>query len=95
MTNKDTISHLYRNNSKRYNLLKAAEELQELALAITQSITKADGNNDNIIEEIGDVDIRLGVVRKYYSKAKIKKRIDYKIGKIANHIKSGKYKNKV
>ena len=92
---KDTISTLYRENDKNYNLLKAAEELQELSLALIQHVTKEGDDDTNIIEEIGDVDIRLGVARKYFSEKKVKLRIKTKLKSIKRHIKSGKYKDRV
>lgn len=91
---KKVISELYRKNDKNYNLLKAAEELQELSLALIQYVTKEGKDTKNIIEEIGDVDVRLGVARKYFSSKKVKLRIKEKVVSINKHLKSGKYKNR-
>lgn len=87
---------LYKNNDKTYNLLKAAEELQELSLALIQQVNKINSDNTkNIIEEIGDVELRLAVVKRYYSSKAIDKRIRRKSKSILKHLKTNKYKDKV
>ena len=94
MKKKEVVNYLFKNNDKTYNLLKAAEELQELSLAIIQHVTKEGLDDTNIIEEIGDVEIRLTVAKKYFSNKKVQERVKYKLKSIKKHLKTGKYKNK-
>lgn len=90
LTNKQIIDHLVTNNPLEYNVLKAAEEFQELALALTQKITKPNGNGDQeVIDEIGDCIIRLRILKKMYPKDKIKERVNYKLGKFQEYIDKG------
>lgn len=77
-------------NSKEYNLLKAAEELQELALALTQKVNKPSRDNEaEIIDEIGDVKIRIKVLEEIFDKKAIKARILMKKKKYEKLIKNG------
>ena len=74
--------HLLNENDKEYNLTKTAEELQELALILIQKNNKPQQIRDEkIIEEIGDVMIRLKVLKKSYP------------NKFYTFIKEKKYKN--
>lgn len=78
-----------------YNLLKAAEELQELATVLLQRINK-DANkvpNEKIIEEIGDVKIRIKVLEKLFPKELIDERVNRKLTLFQGYIDSGKHKN--
>lgn len=79
-------------NERSYNFLKIAEELNELSTALLQSFTK--GVDDaEIIEEIGDVKMRLKVLEQYFDKELIKKRIEYKSEKYKKYINEKTYKN--
>jgi len=76
------FNHLIEKNERDFNILKTAEELQELALALIQSVTKESIIDDSqIIEEIGDVKIRMKVLETMFDKQKIKDRINYKLNK--------------
>jgi len=93
MTDKKLIKYLAENNDKTYNLLKTAEELQELSLAITQLINKPNKvDEQEIIDELGDVKIRLKIISKLFSKKKVKERIKFKLDKFRSYIKEDKYK---
>jgi hypothetical protein len=60
-------------------LLKLVEELNELATILMQQHNKPDKNfTSDIIEEIGDVELQLERLKKYYDKKAIKKRIAWK-----------------
>ena len=60
-------------------LLKLVEELNELATILMQQHNKPDKNfSSDIIEEIGDVELQLERLKKYYDKKAIKKRIAWK-----------------
>lgn len=79
-------------NEHSYNILKAAEELQELSLVLIQSLSKGVDEKE-IIDEIGDVKIRLKVLSKLFPEDKIKERVKYKLNKYLKYISLNKYKN--
>ena len=88
------LTELVQKNGFNYNLHKAAEELQELALVLTQKLTKPDKVDDQeIIDEIGDVEIRLNMLKKIYNPEQINNRITYKLGKYKEWNDSERYKN--
>lgn len=81
------IDHLHKTNGDKYNLHKASEELQELSLILTQKLTKPTKvSNKNITDEIGDVIIRLEILKKMFDKEEIEKRIDYKLKNFKHYI---------
>lgn len=87
MTNEEVINHLYINNGEKYNLHKASEELQELALVLTQKLLKPTKVNDQeIIDEIGDVIIRLEILKKIYPMTEITERVNFKLSKFKGYI---------
>ncbi len=91
-TRKGIIDILHEKNGYEYNLHKASEELQELALVLTQKLTKPHKVEDQeIIDEIGDVEIRLEILKKIFNKEKIDKRIAYKLKKFQEYHDSDKY----
>lgn len=93
MTDKQLIKYLIENNDYKYNLLKASEELQELALILTQTALKKEKiDEQKIIDEIGDVKIRLKIISKFFSRKKVKERIKFKLDKFRSYIQEGKYK---
>ena len=94
--NKELSKFLAVKNTVEYNIRKASEELQELSLILTQKLNKPKkALNNSIIEEIGDVEIRLGVLKELYSKKRIQKRIEFKENKYRKYIRDGKYKNNI
>ena len=96
MNNKQLIKYLVDNNDYKYNLLKTAEELQELSLVLTQMALKEEKvDKQEVIDEIGDVKIRLKVLRHLFSKKDVKKRIKYKTDKLKSYIKQNKYIGKL
>lgn len=96
MTDKKLIKYLVKNNDYKYNLLKAAEELQELSLVLTQMALKEEKvDKQEVIDEIGDVKIRLKVIQYFFSKKKIKKRIRFKLDKLKSYITDNKYIGKL
>ena len=81
------IDHLFTHNGTQYNMHKASEELTELALVLTQKILKPNKVLEKeIIDEIGDVIIRLEVLKRMYSRKKIMERINYKLNKYKGYI---------
>jgi hypothetical protein len=87
LTYEEIIHHLFENNGKEYNLHKASEECQELGLVLNQYLlkpTKVD--EQEIIDEIGDVIIRLEILKKMFPKDKIEERVAYKLSKYQEYI---------
>ena len=88
--------YLAKHNDPKYNHTKAAEELNELATVLLQRVNKAKSvSSDKIIEELGDVEFRIGILKEIYSKKAIQKRIQYKESRARKNIKLKKYGNKV
>lgn len=86
------IDYLVENNGLKYNLHKASEEMQELGLVLNQLLlkpTKVD--EQQVIDEIGDVEIRLAILKKIFSKEKIQERIDFKLSKFKEYIDHNLY----
>jgi NTP pyrophosphatase (non-canonical NTP hydrolase) len=91
-SNEEIIQYLFENNGEQYNLHKASEECQELGLVLNQYIlkpTKVD--KQEIIDEIGDVMIRLEILKKMFSIEDINKRVDYKLSKYQEYIDHKSY----
>jgi NTP pyrophosphatase (non-canonical NTP hydrolase) len=92
MTNKEIIKHLADNNDYKYNLLKASEECQELALVLTQLALKPTKvNTQEIIDELGDVKIRLKILKHFFNEDDVKKRIKFKLNNFKEYVKQNKY----
>lgn len=96
MTQEDLIDFMINNNSFDYNRLKAAEELMELALALQQQVLKpAKVTDKQVTDEIGDVILRIKVLKKLYDISEIKKRIALKQSQFINYISNGEFGTKI
>ena len=96
MKDKELIKYLVENNDYKYNLLKTAEELNELSLVLIQmALKKEKVDKQEVIDEIGDVKIRLKVIQHFFSRKKVKKRIKFKLDKLKSYIKENKYIGKL
>lgn len=85
--NEEIIKHLLTENGKKYNLHKASEECQELGLVLNQMLLKPDKvDEQEVIDEIGDVLIRLEILKEMFPIDKIQQRIDYKLSKYREYI---------
>ena len=92
MNNKQLTKYLVENNDYKYNLLKTAEELNELSTILLQYVNKDNKiDKQKIIEEIGDSIIRITVLKKLFNKKKINSRINFKLNKLKSYIKENKY----
>lgn len=90
---KKLIEKIRKQNGKVYNFHKTAEELLELALVLNQKLLKPTKVNDQeIIDEIGDVIIRLETLKPYFNQGKILDRINYKLGKYKEYNDHKRYK---
>lgn len=86
---KEKVLKRLHKNSHHFNLLKAAEEASELSAVLLQRVNKGPlkVSDKKIIEEIGDLKIRLWYLEAYYGKESVKNRIINKfiqINKYAN-----------
>lgn len=92
MNQEQIIQHLFEKNGKQYNLHKASEECQELGLVLNQYLLKPNKvDEQEIIDEIGDVIIRLEVLKKMFPQDKIDERVAYKLSKYQEYIDHEKY----
>lgn len=84
----EIIDYLHTNNGYQFNLHKASEECQELGLILNQYLLKSKGMipEQAIIDEVGDVYIRMEILKKMFSNEMIQKRIDYKLGKFKEYV---------
>lgn len=86
------ISYLAEKNGEQYNLHKASEECQELGLVLNQYILKPGKvKTKEIIDEIGDVILRVEILKKIFSEKEIQDRVNYKQSKYKEYIDSKKY----
>ncbi len=91
---KQLIVKLMKHNDSQYNMHKAAEECQELGLVLTQFILKPQHvDMQEIIDEIGDVAIRLEVLKLIFPADKIEERINFKLEKYKGYLALEKYDN--
>lgn len=85
---------LHRKNKEQYNILKAAEECQELSLALIHLLTKPDKvDKQKVIDEIGDVIIRIKILVKMFDEEEIIKRIENKLSEYKEFNDNKKYEN--
>ncbi len=95
MSNLEITQHLAKTNTLDYNLLKAAEECNELAEVLLKKVLKRGGpkepTNQAIIEEVGDVMIRCSILASLLGNEEVLKRVDFKLSKYREYIKDGKY----
>jgi len=90
---KDVIKTLVETNDYTYNLLKASEEFQELALVLTQLALKPKKvKAQEVIDEIGDCKIRMKIIEAFFDKNKIEERIEFKINNFKRYLEEGRYK---
>lgn len=101
MSEEEIINHLAITNKPGYNFDKLSEELAELHEKIIKKKMKEGSSKeptkDSIIEEIGDVMIRLCVVCKQLEikSEEVKARVEYKLNKYKGYIKEGKYVGRI
>lgn len=94
----ENIQIIIETNNKKYNKLKLIEELNELSTELVKSLTKEDGEglHEKIIEECGDVVLRLEVFMLTLKKKDliaILNRSEEKAQKLADYARTKKYKN--
>lgn len=97
MKNKQILAKLLQTNNPDFQLLKASEELSELQTVLLQYITKRGRktSKQEVIDEIGDVKIRLKILEAIFGKEKVKKRVNFKLNKFKEYLKEGKFKGNI
>jgi NTP pyrophosphatase (non-canonical NTP hydrolase) len=92
MTNNEVLAFLITNNSEEYQLTKACEELSELTTALLQYITKKGTKTtaQDVIDELGDVKIRITILEILFGIGKVNERYDFKLKKFAGYIQDRK-----
>ncbi len=90
-----TINKMVETNEYWYNYDKTIEELFELGEVLMKKKLKKGGAKEpsdaSIIEEIGDVQIRLDVLKKLFGETAVQKRVEDKLAKFEGFFKEGKY----
>lgn len=77
-------------NSEDFNVMKALEEANEFCTAIIERYTKGTGL-DNVIEEIGDLEFRLDMIKKLWDiEAQVEERYNHKKGLMERKAMLGK-----
>ena len=93
------IDEMSDSNDYYYNLIKTCEELTELQEVLIKKILKKgsakEPSDQSIIDEIGDVYIRIQVLANLFGKENIKTRVFYKLEKFKQYLKDLNYKGKV
>lgn len=94
MSNEEIIDYLHKKNTYNYNLHKASEECQELGLVLNQFLLKSKKvKQQEIIDEIGDVIIRIEILKKMFPIELINERINKKLSKYQEYKDSEEYEN--
>lgn len=91
---------LGRNNNKKFLLSKTCEELTELQEILLKTMNKIDPHRpsrEHLIEEIGDVEIRLAMLKERFkiTNKDIVRRKMYKANKFVGYLNQGTYKNNI
>lgn len=84
---KNIIKRLHK-NTFNFNLLKTAEECNELATVILQRINKGPLKvpDEEIIKEIGDLKLRIIYLEEIYGKEKVNNRVKEKFIQINKYV---------
>lgn len=91
---KELVEVIYQRNDDDYTILKAIEELNELATELTKSLTKPHRvDPKDITSEISDVMLRLELLKKLYNTQDISDSLKSKQDKWRRWVKENKYKN--
>lgn len=90
------IKHLSETNDKSYNITKALEELSELSEILLKRLNKGNAISDKqIVDEIGDVQIRVDVLSEQFGRGEVNNRIAYKLNKYSSFIDDGKFTGRI
>ena len=99
MTDEEIVDFMVNKNQEQFNYLKFCEEATELQELLLKKVNKVDKkdipSNLGIIDEIGDVKVRLLVLEKMFGEDNINERVKYKMEKWKGYIEKGKYQGKL
>lgn len=87
------IQQLVDTNDHKYQLLKASEEAGELSVSLLQYVNKKGRKTteQDVIDEIGDVEIRLEILKEVFGRDRVNKRVADKLEKFNRYLKDDKY----
>lgn len=96
----EIIKTIAETNEKGYNILKFIEESTELNDVLVKKITKEGTRKEpdlaSIIEEIGDVELRLVILKQQLNcEEAVVERIEFKLNKYNQFLIEGKYKGRI
>jgi hypothetical protein len=97
---KKVFRYLSKNNDYKFLLSKSCEELtelQEVLLKMSNKIGDAKPPKQHLIEEIGDVETRLLMLKKRFriTQKQVNDRKIYKANKFIGYLNEGKYKKNI
>ena len=97
--NQKIIETLAASNAYDYNIDKTIEELLELAEVLMKQKLKFGAPKcptfQDVIDEIGDVQIRLDILKELYGAKEVENRINKKLFTFSHYIKEDKYKGRI
>lgn len=90
---KEKIKFLTKTIPKEYLILKTCEELSELNTALLQYCNKGSSkvSDKDVIDEIGDVKLRIKLIEGFFGKKEVEKRFDFKLNSLYKKVKSKFY----
>lgn len=90
---KEKIKFLTKTIPKEYLILKTCEELSELNAVLLQYCNKGSSkvSNKDVIDEIGDVKLRIKLIEGFFGKKQVKKRFNFKLTSLYKKFKSKIY----
>lgn len=92
LENSKLLDNIGIKNGDQYNLIKSAEEASELTTVLLQKATKPNKVDDQeVIDEIGDVFIRLVILSKKFGVKDVLQRLEHKLSKFKEYHDSEKY----
>lgn len=95
MVNRTLVLHLASTNDRKYNIEKLLEEMFEVGEKLMKQKTKSEKykpNDSDVIEELGDLQIRLAVVIEQYGLEAVQKRINDKSASLIKRADTGEYR---
>lgn len=91
--NKLINAEIIKNNSYEYNVLKLLEEMSELSEVLLKTLTKRPDYRpplEKLVEETGDVELRLAVFKEMIGSDLVDQRVEKKQQSLSRYFSSGK-----
>lgn len=93
------VKELANTNDRNYNLTKASEELNELSEVLLKLVNKAgtkkEPDRQDIIDELGDVEVRLQILKEMFGVEECNFRVAFKLNKYETYLKEGRYRGRI